>query len=120
MSFSSFCGLYHYNKKVLLIKIFTEFFLNFFFYFYTSNIQGLTIQHYKNKKNSKIQVQNKAQTLNKSYSFLSKACTRREHININSNNDNNNNNNNNNKTNKQTNNIYIYIYIYIYKNKNKK
>ena len=115
MSFSSFCGLYHYNKKVLLIKIFTEFFLNFFFYFYTSNIQGLTIQHYKNKKNSKIQVQNKAQTLNKSYSFLSKACTRREHININSNNDNNNNNNNNNsnKTNKQT--IYIYIYIYIQK-----
>ena len=34
-------------------------------------------------KNSKIQVQNKTQTLRKSYTFLSKACTRGEHLNIN-------------------------------------
>ena len=34
-------------------------------------------------KNSKIQVQNKTQTLRKSYTFLSKVCTRREHVNIN-------------------------------------
>ena len=52
-------------------------------------------------KNSKIQIQNKTQTLRKSYSFLNKVCTRREHININNNNNNNNTttttNNNNNK-----------------------
>ena len=50
---------------------------------YTSNLQGLTIQQFKNKKNSKIQVQNKTQTLRKSYTFLNRVCTRREHININ-------------------------------------
>ena len=33
-------------------------------------------------KNSKIQVQNKTQTLMKSYTFLSKAWTHGEHINI--------------------------------------
>ena len=33
-------------------------------------------------KNSKIQVQNKARTLRKSYTFLNKVCTRRGHINI--------------------------------------
>ena len=69
---------------------------------------------YKNKTLifSKIQVQHKTQTLRKSYTFLSKACTLREHININTTTaNNNNNNNNNNKTNNQTNNIYIYIYI---------
>ena len=52
-------------------------------------------------KNSKIQIQNKTQTLRKSYSFLNKVCTRREHININNNNNNTttttNNNNNKNK-----------------------
>ena len=49
-------------------------------------------------KSSKIQVQNKTQTLRKSYTFLNKVCTRRGHININNNNnDNNDNNNNNNK-----------------------
>ena len=57
-------------------------------------------------KKSKIQVQNKTQTLRKSYTFLNKVCTRRGHININNNNNNNNIDNNNN------NNIYIYIYIY--------
>ena len=51
-------------------------------------------------KNSKIQIQNKTQTLRKSYSFLNKVCTRREHININNNNNNTNNNNNNNNNNK--------------------
>ena len=56
-------------------------------------------------KNSKIQVQNKAQTLRKSYTFLNKVCTCRGHININNNNNNDNNNNNNNNNNK----IYIYI-----------
>ena len=75
------------------------------FFLYTSNLQGLTIQQYKNR-NSKIQVtkhkktrntENKTQTLRKYYTFLSKACTRREHININNNNNNNNNDNNNNK-----------------------
>ena len=45
-------------------------------------------------KNSKIQVQNKAQILRKSYMFLNKVCTRRGYININNNNINNNNNNN--------------------------
>ena len=48
-------------------------------------------------KNSKIQTQNKIQTLRKSYSFLNKVCTRREYININNYNNSNNNNNNNNK-----------------------
>ena len=77
---------------------------------------------YKNKTLifSKIQVQHKTQTLRKSYTFLSKACTLREHININTTTANNNNNNNNNKTNNQTNNIYIYIYIYYERNRRKK
>ena len=44
-----------------------------------------------------MQEENKTQTLRKSYTFLSKACTRREHIHINNYNNNNNNNNNNNK-----------------------
>ena len=55
-------------------------------------------------KNSKIQVQNKTQTLRKS--FLSKVCTRRGHININNNNDDNNDN--------IMIILIIYIYIYIY------
>ena len=61
------------------------------------------------KKQTKIQVQNKTQTLRKSYTFLSKACTRREHINININNNNNNNNsnNNNNNNNNKSKNIYV-------------
>ena len=74
-----------------------------FFFFYTSNLQGLTIQEYKNKKNSKIQVQNKTQTLRKPQMFLNKVCTCTGHININNNNDDdddNNNNNNNNNNNK--------------------
>ena len=49
--------------------------------FYTSNLQGLTIQQYKNK-NSKIQVQNKTQTLRKSDTFLSKAGKHGEEINV--------------------------------------
>ena len=64
-----------------------------FFFFYTSNSQGLTIQQYKNKKNSKIKLQNKTQTLTKSYTFLNRVCTRREHININNYNNYNNSNN---------------------------
>ena len=43
-----------------------------------------------------MQIPNKTQTLRKSYLFLSKACTCREHINISNNSNNNNNNNNNN------------------------
>ena len=50
--------------------------------FYTSNLQGLTIQQYQNK-NSKIQVQNKTQTLRKSDTFLSKAGRHGEDINVN-------------------------------------
>ena len=37
-----------------------------------------------------MQEENKTQTLRKSYTFLSKVCTRREHININNYNNNNN------------------------------
>ena len=61
-------------------------------------------------KNSKIQVQNKTQTLRKSYTFLNKVCTRRGYININ----NNDNNNNNNNIDNNNNYIYINIYIYVY------
>ena len=60
-------------------------------------------------KNSKIQVQNKTQTLRKSYTFLNKVCTRRGHININNNNNDNNNNDNNNNDNNNKNKICIYI-----------
>ena len=49
-------------------------------------------------KNSKIKVQNKTQPLRKSYTFLSKAGTLREHMNIN-NNTTTNNSDNNKKTN---------------------
>ena len=66
---------------------------SFFFFFCTFNLQGLTIQQYKNKKNSKIQIQNKTQTLRKSYTFLNRFCTRRGHININNYNNYNNNKN---------------------------
>ena len=55
-------------------------------------------------KKSKIQVQNKTQTLRKSYTFLNKVCTRRGHININ-----NNNNNHDNDSNNNNNNNKIYI-----------
>ena len=48
-----------------------------------------------------MQIQNKIQTSRKSYTFLKKACARREHAN--GNNDNNNDNNNKRK-------IFIYIY----------
>ena len=46
------------------------------------------------------------QTLRKSYMFLSKACTLREHININNNT---NNNNKDDNKNKKTNKKYVYI-----------
>ena len=59
--------------------------------------------NYTKIKKSKIQLQNKTQTLRKSYMFLNKVCQRRGHININNNNNNNIDNNINNK-------IYI-IYI---------
>ena len=66
-----------------------------FFFFYTSIYKDSQFNNTK-IKNSKIQVQNKTQTLRKSYTFFSKACTRRGHININNNNNDNNNNDNNN------------------------
>ena len=56
-------------------------------------------------KNSKIQVQNKTQNYEEPYTFLSKICRHREHININNYIDNNKN---------------IYIYIYIYNRKERK
>ena len=65
--------------------------LHDFFFFYTSNLQ---FNNTKIKKNPKIQVQNKTQTLRKSYTFLNRVCTRREHININDYNNYNNNNEN--------------------------
>ena len=53
------------------------------------------------KINKAFALYDKTQTLRKSYNFLSKVCTRREHIKINNyisnSNNNNNNNNNNNK-----------------------
>ena len=72
------------------------------FCFYTSIYKDSQFNNTK-IKNSKIQVQSKTQTLRKSYTFLSKDCKRRGHININNNNNNGNNNNSNN------NKIYIYI-----------
>ena len=58
-----------------------------------------------------MQEENKTQTLRKSYTFLSKACTRKEHININNYTNNNNNNNNKQKMKerkeKETINIYL-------------
>ena len=71
------------------------------FCFYTSIYKDSQFNNTK-IKNSKIQVQSKTQTLRKSYTFLSKDCKRRGHININNNNNNGNNNNSNN------NKIYIY------------
>ena len=74
----------------------------FFLYFKFTRTHNSSIQ----TKNSKIQVQNKTQTLRKSYTFLSKVCIRRGHININNNNNNNNNddNDNNNDNNNNNNN----------------
>ena len=40
-------------------------------------------QKYRNKKDSKIYIKNKTLTLRKSYTFLNRVYTRREHININ-------------------------------------
>ena len=51
----------------------------FFLYLKFIRTHNSTIQ---NIKNSKTQVQNKTETLKKSYAFLSKVCTLREHINI--------------------------------------
>ena len=73
------------------------FFKKFFLYFKFTRTHNSTIQK---QKNSEIQIQNKTQTLRKSYTFL-RVCTRREHININ--NYNNHNNDNNNKTNNKLN-----------------
>ena len=77
-----------------------------------SNLQIYKDSQFNNTKikNSKIQLQNKTQTLRKSYTFLHKVCTRRGHININNNNNNNNNNNIDNNIN--NNKIYI-LHIYI-------
>ena len=57
-------------------------YLLFFLYFKFTRTHNSTIQKIKN---SKMQVQNKTQTLSKSYKFLSKACRLRENININNN-----------------------------------
>ena len=78
-----------------------------FFYFYYSNLQGLTIQQYKNKKIYNTSTK-QSSNLEEILHFLNKVCTRRGHIKINNNNNDNNNNDNDN-------NIYIYIYIYINK-----
>ena len=67
---------------------------SFFFFFYTSIYKDSQFNNTK-IKNSKIQVQNKTQTLRKPYTFLNRVCTRRGHININNNNNDNNNDNNN-------------------------
>ena len=83
-------------------------FLSFFFF---SILQIYKDSQFNNAKikNSKTQLQNKTQTLRKSYTFLNKVCTRGGHININKNNNNNNNNNidNTNTTTNNNNNIYI-------------
>ena len=74
------------------------------FKFFFSILQIYKDSQFNNTKikNSKIQLQNKTQTLRKSYAFLNKVCTRTGHINMNNNNNNNNNIDNNN-------NIYTYI-----------
>ena len=63
----------------------------FFLHFKFTRTRNSTIQ--KLKKKSKIEVQNKTQTLRKSHTFLNSVCTRREHINISNYNNYNNNNN---------------------------
>ena len=68
-----------------------------FFFFFVSILQIYKDPQFNNTKikSFKIQVQNKTQTLRKSYTFLNKVCTRRGHMNINNNNNDNNDNNNN-------------------------
>ena len=65
-------------------------------FFFFSILQIYKDSQFNNTKikNSKIQVQNKTQTLRKSYTFLNRVCTRREHININDYNNYNNNSKN--------------------------
>ena len=72
------------------------------FFFFVSILQIYKVPQFNNTKikSSKIQVQNKTQTLRKSYTFLNKVCTRRGYMNIN----NNNNDNNDNKIRRK----YIY------------
>ena len=92
-----------------MILLFFIFLLLFFLYFKFTRIHNSKIKKKIQIKNSKIQLQNKTQTLRKSYTFLNKVCKRTGHININNNSNNNNNNNNNIDNN--NNKIYIYIYI---------
>ena len=82
--------------------------IKYFFLFFFSILQIYKDSQFNNAKikNSKTQLQNKTQTLRKSYTFLNKVCTRGGHININKNNNNNNNIDNTNNNN-NNNNIYI-------------
>ena len=90
------CCCCKYNALYNLI--FSYLCFSFFFCIYKdSQFNNITI------KSSKIQLQNKTETLRKSYTFLNKVCTRRGHININ------NNNNNNDIDKNDNNNIYIKI-----------
>ena len=63
------------------LKLFIVFVLQTFFFSVLQIYKELQLKKTK-MKNSKIQVQNKTQTLRKSYTFLNKVCTRRGHINI--------------------------------------
>ena len=89
--------------KVILLSDSTFLTLTQFFFFSRLKIYKDSQFNNTKIKNSKIQVQNKTQTLRKSQTFLKKVCTHRGHINISNNNDNDNNNNNENNNNK----IYI-------------
>ena len=73
---------------LILLSISWSFFFSILYTFFSRTHNSQKI------KNSKIRVQNKTQTLRKSYTFLSKAGT---WLNINNNTNINNNNNNNNK-----------------------
>ena len=63
--------------------------LAFFSFFSILQIYKDSLFNNTKIENSKIQVQNKIQTLRKSYTFLNKVWTHRGHINNNNNNDNN-------------------------------
>ena len=63
------------------LKLFIVFVLQTFFFSVLQIYKDSQLKKTK-IKNSKIQVQNKTQTLRKSYTFLNKVCTRRGHINI--------------------------------------
>ena len=74
--------------------------------FFFSILQIYKDSQFNNKKikKSKIQVQNKTQTLRKPYTFLNKVSTSTRGINVNNNNNNNDDDNNNNKNSNNNNN----------------